>query len=115
MLDRWARWVVPTAVLGWMALAAPVAAAQVDPAKVLMYSGTTGYRHGGSGEAIQPAVVDLIRSRLQAAGVESDYRTCNGQGTGAGTLPGCRNPDVGNPAIFTPENLAQYDAIFFWQ
>ena len=29
--------------------------------------------------------------------------------------PGCRNATVGNPAIFTPANLAQYDAIFFWQ
>jgi glucose/arabinose dehydrogenase/type 1 glutamine amidotransferase len=100
---------------GWLVLAAPTAAAQVDTAKVLMYSGTTGYRHSGPGEAIQPAVVDLIRSRLLAAGVDADYRTCNGEGTGGGALPGCRNPVEGNPAIFTPENLAQYDAIFLWQ
>ena len=31
------------------------------------------------------------------------------------TTPGCRNATVGNPAIFTSANLAQYDAIFFWQ
>ena len=104
------RWLTLAVTLGSMAVAAPPAAAQGDTAKVLMYSGTTGYRHSGPGEAIQPAVVDLIRSRLLAAGIEADYRTCNGQGTGAGTLPGCRNPDVGNPAIFTDENLAQYDA-----
>ena len=30
-------------------------------------------------------------------------------------MPGCRNATVGNPAIFTGANLAQYDAIFFWQ
>jgi glucose/arabinose dehydrogenase/type 1 glutamine amidotransferase len=99
----------------WTGLAAPTAAAQGDTGKVLMYSGTTGYRHSGTGEAIQPAVVDLIRSRLSAAGIEADYRTCNGQGTGGGALPGCRNTELGNPAIFTSENLAQYDAIFFWQ
>jgi len=115
MLNRRGRRFVLAVAFGWMALAAPTAAAQVDTAKVLMYSGTTGYRHSGPGEAIQPAVVDLIRSRLLAAGIETDYRTCNGQGAGAGSLPGCRNPEVGNPAIFTPQNLAQYDAIFFWQ
>ncbi len=95
--------------------APPIAAAQGESAKVLIYSGTTGYRHSAAGEAIQPAVVDLIQSRLLAAGIASDYRSCNGQGTGAGTLPGCRNATVGNPAIFTAANLAQYDAIFFWQ
>ena len=83
--------------------------------KVLIYSGTVGYRHANATEAIQPAVVDLIQSKLQAAGITSDYRSCNGAGTGAGTLPGCQNATVGNPAIFTASNLAQYDAIFFWQ
>ena len=80
-----------------------VAAAQQP--KVLVYSGTTGYRHAGNGEAIQPAVVELIQSRLQAAGIESDYRTCNGTAN-------CR---ATNPDIFTSANLANYDAIFFWQ
>ena len=96
-------------------LAAPAAVAQGDSAKVLIYSGTVGYRHANAGEAIQPAVVEEIQSKLQAAGITSDYRSCNGAGTGAGTLPGCRNATVGNPAIFTAANLAQYDAIFFWQ
>jgi glucose/arabinose dehydrogenase/type 1 glutamine amidotransferase len=113
MLRR--AWVGLVAVLAFLPLAAPTAAAQTANAKVLMYSGTTGYRHGGTSEAIQPAVVDLIQSRLLAAGIETDYRSCNGQGTGAGTLPGCRNAEVGNPAIFTAANLEQYDAIFFWQ
>ena len=108
-------WIGLAVVFVLVPLGTPTATAQTEPAKVLIYSGTTGYRHGGSGEAIQPAVVDLIRSRLLAAGIETDYRTCNGQTAGGGALPGCRNPDVGNPAIFTAENLAQYDAIFFWQ
>src|SRR4051794_3527880 len=84
-------------------LAPSIAAAQGD-AKVLIYSGTTGYRHSGTGEAIQPAVVELIQSKLLAAGIASDYRSCNGQGTAAGALPGCRNATVGNPAIFTAAN-----------
>src|SRR5690606_12093130 len=92
--------------------AAP-ASAQAD-AKVLIYSGTTGYRHAGAGEAIQPQVVQLIQSQLADAGIESDYVTCDGTGTGGGSLPGCQNPAV-NPSVFTEQNLAQYDAIFFWQ
>ncbi len=92
---------------GWIGLAlgcllallgAETALAQT---KVLIYSGTVGYRHANSGEAIQTGVVDVIQSKLQAAGITSDYRSCNGAGTGAGTLPGCQNATVGNPAIFT--------------
>ncbi|MBE2317691.1 PKD domain-containing protein [Solirubrobacter sp. CPCC 204708] len=112
MARKWIGLVVALLTLGAMA---PAAASAQDTAKVLIYSGTTGYRHAGSSEAIQPAVVELIQAKLQAAGVASDYRTCSGHGTGSGTLPGCRNTTVGNPAIFTPANLAQYDAIFFWQ
>ena len=93
--------------------------AQEAEAKVLIFSGTTGYRHsGGSGqtqEAIQPDVVQLIQDQLADAGIESDYHSCNGTGTGGGALPGCRNAQAGVPAVFTEENLAQYDAIFFWQ
>ena len=113
MTRKWLGLMVALLALGWLAPA--TASAQGETAKVLIYSGTTGYRHANATEAIQPAVVELIQSKLQAAGVTSDYRTCSGHGTGAGTLPGCRNETVGNPAIFTSANLAQYDAIFFWQ
>jgi len=92
-----------------------VALAQGETANVLMFSGTTGYRHGGGNEAIQPDVVDAIQDQLADAGMTSDYHTCNGTGTGGGALPGCRNETEGTPAIFTEENLADYDAIFFWQ
>ena len=96
---------------------AELAPAQGEAPNVLIYSGTTGYRHNHTGEAIQPQVVDLIQSRLTEAGIESDYETCgnNEQGQPLPGLPGCRDATEGNPAIFTPENLAQYDAIVFWQ
>ncbi|MDA0180604.1 PKD domain-containing protein [Solirubrobacter phytolaccae] len=113
MARKWVGLAVALVLLG--ALAPAAASAQTESAKVLIYSGTTGYRHAGTSEAIQPAVVELIQAKLQAAGIASDYRTCNGHGTGTGTIPGCRNTTVGNPAIFTGANLAQYDAIFFWQ
>ncbi len=108
--------------LGLLVLAllvpAEPALAQGDPPNVLVYSGTTGYRHNHTGEAIQPQVVDLIQSRLAEAGIESDYETCGNSEQGQ-PLPGLprvpRRHGGGNPAIFTPENLAQYDALVFWQ
>ena len=91
MARKWVGLVVALLALGLLAPAA--ASAQGDTAKVLIYSGTTGYRHANSGEAIQPAVVELIQAKLAAAGVTSDYRTCNGHGTGAGTTrSGGRRP-----------------------
>src|SRR5690349_24849331 len=74
MARRWVGLVVALLALGLIAPAA--ASAQGETAKVLIYSGTTGYRHANGGEAIQPAVVELIQSKLQAAGIASDYRTC---------------------------------------
>ena len=102
-----------------LALAPPSASAQGENGNVLIYSGTTGYRHEGGSQAIPPngeatGAVAAIQEALTAAGYTSDYRTCNGTGTAAGAEPGCRNPDVGNPAIFTEENLAQYSAIMFF-
>ena len=102
-----------------LALVPPSASAQGENGNVLIYSGTTGYRHEGGSQAIPPngeatGAVAAIQEALTAAGYTSDYRTCNGTGTAAGAEPGCRNPDVGNPAIFTEENLAQYSAIMFF-
>ena len=95
MTRKWLGLLVALLALGWLAPA--TASAQGETAKVLIYSGTTGYRHANATEAIQPAVVELIQSKLQAAGVTSDYRTCSGHGTGTGTLPGCRNDDGRQP------------------
>ena len=48
-------WIGLAVALFLLPLAAPTAEAQSDPAKVLIYSGTAGYRHSGATEAIQPA------------------------------------------------------------
>ena len=104
-----------------LALAPSSASAQGESGNVLIYSGTTGYRHSddGGGQAIPPngeatGAVAAIQEALDAAGYTSEYRTCDGTGTGGGAIPGCRNAEVGNPAIFTEENLAQYDVIFLF-
>jgi len=64
MTRKWLGLMVALLALGWLAPA--TASAQGETAKVLIYSGTTGYRHANATEAIQPAVVELIQSKLQA-------------------------------------------------
>jgi len=104
------------------------AAAEAEAAKVLIFSGTTGYRHEGGDQAIRADVVQMLKQKLGDRGIETVYRTCNGMGTAinggalvngesptSGTPAGCRNTTVGSPAIFTEEYLEQFDAVFFWQ
>ena len=72
----------------------------------MIYSGTVAHRHS---EAIDRGI-EPIRDALTAAGIENDWEDCNGYGTNPGQ---CQHPDK-NPRIFTEENLAQYDALFFF-
>mgnify|MGYP001228043076 FL=1 len=107
-------------VLAGSATFASTARADDEPKRVLMYKGTTGYRHG-NGESIDNAAVNTMISKLEEAGFEVDYRTCNGANTDAGNgdpsivtntnLMGCRHPNA-NPSIFTEENLSQYDVLY---
>ena len=91
---------------GLAAAAAPPAAAQEPDAHVLIYSGTVAHRHADTiAQGIGP-----IQAGLDDAGITHDWEDCDGAGTGAGQ---CQNPDE-NPRVFTPENLAQYDAIFLF-
>jgi plastocyanin/glucose/arabinose dehydrogenase len=107
-LDRAARrGVALAAALAGVALAAlafspPPAAAQ-DPGSVLLYTGTTGFRHTDAINNGRP----VVQTALEDAGYTVTWEDCNGFGTGAGQ---CRNADE-NPRVFTEANLANYDAI----
>jgi glucose/arabinose dehydrogenase len=91
---------------GAVAATAPPAAAQEPDAHVLIYSGTVAHRHADTiAQGIGP-----IQDALDAANISHDWEDCDGAGTAAGQ---CHNPDE-NPRVFTPENLAQYDAIFLF-
>ena len=70
MARRWVGLVVALLALGLIAPAA--ASAQGETAKVLIYSGTTGYRHANGGEDI--ADIEFHRSaecRQSCAGAEA--------------------------------------------
>lgn len=84
----------------------PALAEGEGSAHVLVYTGTTGYRHA---DAIDQGVAP-IRAALEAAGLSSDLEDCNGHGTAPGQ---CRNAEA-NPRVFTPENLSRYDAILLF-
>jgi hypothetical protein len=111
---------VAAAFLATLAPAPALAQEPEDGKRVLIYTGTTGYRHAGSGtitnntQAIHPAAVGAIQSQLAAAAVDSDWEDCNGYAIppAAPAVGQCNHPDK-NPRVFSAENLANYDAIYF--
>ena len=71
--------------------------------RVLLYTGTTGYRHTDGINGGRP----VVQSALQTAGFTVDWEDCINNGGGA---TNCDDADK-NPRIFTDANLAKYDAI----
>ncbi|WP_432921355.1 ThuA domain-containing protein [Microbispora sp. CA-135349] len=84
-------------------LAAP--AKEEDGKRVLIYTGTTGYRHAEAIDNGRP----VVQAALKAAGYEVDWEDCDNNGGGTNN---CDNPNK-NPRIFTDDNLARYNAILF--
>ncbi len=71
--------------------------------RVLLYTGTTGFRHTDGINGGRP----VVQSALEAAGYTVDWEDCTNNG---GAATNCDNANK-NPRIFTDENLARYDAI----
>jgi Trehalose utilisation len=92
------------AVVAALALSAAPAAAQDK--RVLLYTGTTGYRHAS---AITPGTPILTQS-LQRAGYRVDWEDCDNNGGAPGN---CDHPSE-NPRVFTRQNLNRYDAILLF-
>src|SRR4051812_13244824 len=79
------------------------AVAQAQSKRLLLYTGTTGFRHTDGINGGRP----VVQSALTAAGYTVDWEDCNANG---GAVGNCDNADK-NPRIFTDANLAKYDAI----
>jgi plastocyanin len=100
------RALVATAIAcGVVVLSAPAAEAQTTDRKVLIYTGTTGFRHTDAINNGRP----VVQNALQAAGYTVTWEDCDNLG---GAANNCDNPDK-NPRIFTDQNLDQYAAIVF--
>src|SRR5215218_162079 len=99
---RFWRTAVVCATLG--ALALPAAAqAQGQGKRVMLYTGTTGFRHTDAINNGRP----VVQSQLEALGYAVDWEDCTNNGGGTNN---CDNPNK-NPRIFTDQNVARYDAI----
>ena len=81
----------------------PALASAQDSKRVLLYTGTTGFRHTDGINGGRP----VVQSAIEAAGYTVDWEDCTNNGGGA---TNCDNANK-NPRIFTDENLARYDAI----
>ena len=90
-------------ILAGLWAAAPAQAQ--DERSVLIYTGTTGFRHADGINNGRP----VVQSALEGLGYTVDWEDCDGNGGGTNN---CDHADK-NPRIFTPTNLAQYDAIVF--
>jgi hypothetical protein len=89
-----------------VACAAPsIAAAQGQGKRIMIYTGTTGFRHTDGINNGRP----IVQGQLEALGYAVDWEDCNNLGTGTGN---CNHAEK-NPRIFTAENLARYDAVVF--
>ena len=96
-------WCAALALVATMLLPAAAAHAQGQTKRVLLYTGTTGFRHTDGINGGRP----VVQSALQTAGYTVDWEDCVNNGGGA---TNCDNADK-NPRIFTDANLAKYDAI----
>jgi hypothetical protein len=74
--------------------------------KVLLYTGTTGYRHADAIDNGRP----VVQAALQRAGFDVVWEDCTDNGGAAGN---CDHP-AENPRVFSDKNLKRYDAVLLF-
>jgi hypothetical protein len=101
--------VVATASIAVLAAGVGPAAAKGkkkrDPL-VMLYTGTTGYRHADAIDTGAP----IVKAALEDAGYDVDWEDCNDNGGNPGN---CDHPSQ-NARAFTDRNLERYDALLFF-
>jgi Trehalose utilisation len=106
MSKRLLRTAAAVATASLAALAVGVAPAAAEKPRVMLYTGTTGFRHT---DAINNGA-PVVRAALIEAGYAVDWEDCNNNG---GNLGNCDHPTA-NERVFTDKNLKQYDAILLF-
>jgi hypothetical protein len=96
---------VAVALAAVLAVAAVPAAAQGggDKPRVMIYTGTTGFRHADAINNGRP----VVQAALEKAGYAVDWEDCTDNGGNPGN---CDHPTE-NPRVFSDRNLLRYDAI----
>ena len=95
-----------TALVATLAFSAATASAQAQTKRILIYTGTTGYRHADAINGGRP----VVQTALEQAGYTVDWEDCDNNGGGANN---CDNANK-NARIFTDANLAKYDGILLF-
>lgn len=99
---------VAAALIAVLAVGVGPAAAkdkEKDPL-VMLYTGTTGYRHADAINTGAP----IVKAALEDAGYDVDWEDCTDNGGNPGN---CDHPSQ-NPRVFTDRNLERYDALLFF-
>jgi hypothetical protein len=96
---------VTAALISVLAIGVAPAAAKKE-SRVLLYTGTTGYRHADAINNGRP----VVQAALERAGYAVDWEDCNDNGGNPGN---CDHPSA-NPRVFTKQNLQRYDAILLF-
>ena len=86
-------------------LLVPALASAQESKRVLLYTGTTGFRHTDGINGGRP----IVQTKLQEAGYTVDWEDCTGNAATPATT-NCNHPEK-NDRIFSDTNLARYDAI----
>src|SRR5918998_1873224 len=94
------------ALVAALAFTTAPASAQAQQKRILLYSGTTGFRHA---DAINQGV-PVVKEAIEDAGYTVEALDCTNNGGGANN---CDNP-AKNPSFFTDEALARFDAILLF-
>jgi Trehalose utilisation len=97
---------VTAALVGVLAIGVMPAAAKAKEPRVLLYTGTTGYRHADAINNGRP----VVQAALERAGYAVDWEDCTDNG---GNVGNCDHPTE-NPRVFSKQNLKRYDALLFF-
>ena len=77
-----------------------------DQPRVMVYTGTTGYRHADAINSGRP----IVQAALEQAGYRVDWEDCTDNGGNAGNCDHATE----NPRVFRLGNLLRYDALLFF-
>src|SRR3954452_6144657 len=103
MRNRWLMAAGAAAASVVAASAVPAIAHGAQKPRVMIYTGTTGYRHADGINNGRP----VAQAALEKAGYRVDWEDCTDNGGNPGN---CDHPTE-NPRVFSKNNLKRYDAL----
>ncbi len=97
---------VTATLIAILAAGVAPAAADGEGSRVMIFTGTTGYRHADAINQGRP----VVQAALERAGYRVDWEDCTDNGGNAGNCDHATE----NPRVFRLGNLLRYDALLFF-